>query len=100
MAEEATFEQEQEQEEVGVPSFPVQANEHAMSHCSTDELVSASAGHGPTCNRKHGCAPLQVLDYTEGLEGEEAAVTAEEADAAPVQEVWQAHSASTSQRQG
>ena len=32
-------------------------------------------------------SPLQALDYTEGLEGEEAVVTAEEADAAPVQEV-------------
>ena len=32
---------------------------------------------------------MQVLDYTEGLEGEEAVTTAEEADAQPVQEVWQ-----------
>ena len=36
---------------------------------------------------RYGLAPLQVLDYTEGLEGEEAVVAAEEADAAPVQEV-------------
>ena len=30
---------------------------------------------------------MQVLDYTEGIEGEEAAVAAEEADATPVEEV-------------
>ena len=49
-------------------------------------LLQHGTSHGII--RASGLTPLQVLDYTEGVEGEEAAVAAEEADAAPVQEVW------------